>query len=366
MVRLEGVSKVYRTDRIETLALDAIDVDIEEGEFVSVMGPSGCGKTTLLNLMGLLDEPSQGRVLFGGKPIDGYRDRDVARLRNEKVGFVFQEFHLITDLTVLDNVEIPLLYRSLSAGERRKRGARGARPRGAVVARAPLPVAALGWAAAARGHRARDRRPARSDPGGRADGQPRQPDGRRDHEPAARAQLGREDDRGDGHARHAAGRARPSARSVSSTAARSSEAIVLGNYLKVAIKVLLRRKFFTFVSLFGIAFTLLVLIVAAAMLDNTLAPRPPETRLDRILGIERVKLQGPENVSIGEPGLSPARPLRPRSAGRRALLDLDHHVDRDVVRGGPEARIRAATDRRRVLGDPRLRLRRGRTLHAGR
>ena len=120
MIRFEDVSKVYYTDRIETLALDSINVGIEEGEFVSIMGPSGCGKSTLLNLMGLLDEPSQGKIHFDGKAIDGYRDREVARLRNEKVGFVFQEFHLINDLKVLDNVEIPLLYRNVSAGERRK------------------------------------------------------------------------------------------------------------------------------------------------------------------------------------------------------------------------------------------------------
>jgi len=119
MVQLEEVTKVYRTDRIETLALDSISATIEKGEFVSVMGPSGCGKSTLLNLMGLLDEPSSGRVRFDGQPINGYRDRAVARLRNEKVGFVFQEFHLIADLKVLDNVEIPLLYRSLSSKERR-------------------------------------------------------------------------------------------------------------------------------------------------------------------------------------------------------------------------------------------------------
>jgi putative ABC transport system ATP-binding protein len=120
MIRFENVSKVYHTDRIETLALDSINVGIEEGEFVSIMGPSGCGKSTLLNLMGLLDEPSQGKIHFDGKTIDGYRDREVARLRNEKVGFVFQEFHLINDLKVLDNVEIPLLYRNVAAGERRK------------------------------------------------------------------------------------------------------------------------------------------------------------------------------------------------------------------------------------------------------
>ena len=120
MVQLEEVSKVYRTDRIETLALDAVNVGVEQGEFVSVMGPSGCGKSTLLNLMGLLDEPTSGRLTFDGHPINGYKDRMVARLRNEKVGFVFQEFHLINDLKVLDNVEIPLLYRSLSSKERRR------------------------------------------------------------------------------------------------------------------------------------------------------------------------------------------------------------------------------------------------------
>jgi len=120
MVQLEEVSKVYRTDRIETLALDAVNVGVEQGEFVSVMGPSGCGKSTLLNLMGLLDEPTSGRMHFDGHLIDGYKDRSVARLRNEKVGFVFQEFHLINDLKVLDNVEIPLLYRRLSSKERRR------------------------------------------------------------------------------------------------------------------------------------------------------------------------------------------------------------------------------------------------------
>jgi putative ABC transport system ATP-binding protein len=121
MVQLEDVSKVYRTDRIETTALEGINLSVEEGEFVSVMGPSGCGKSTLLNLMGLLDEPSNGRIRFDGEVIDSYRDRDVARLRNRKVGFVFQEFHLVHDLKVLDNVEIPLLYRKISSAERRRR-----------------------------------------------------------------------------------------------------------------------------------------------------------------------------------------------------------------------------------------------------
>ena len=120
MVELNDVSKVYRTDRIETLALDSIDIKVERGEFVSVMGPSGCGKSTLLNLMGLLDAPTKGRVRLEGETIEGYGDRAVARLRNEKVGFVFQEFHMVSDLKVLDNVEIPLLYRKLANRERRR------------------------------------------------------------------------------------------------------------------------------------------------------------------------------------------------------------------------------------------------------
>jgi putative ABC transport system ATP-binding protein len=120
VIRLKGIEKVYRTDSIETVALSNINLDVAEGEFVSVMGPSGCGKSTLLNLMGLLDIPTQGTVTLGGRSVDSFRDRDLARLRNQEIGFVFQTFHLVPDLTVLDNVEIPLLYRRLSNGERRQ------------------------------------------------------------------------------------------------------------------------------------------------------------------------------------------------------------------------------------------------------
>jgi putative ABC transport system ATP-binding protein len=121
MIRLEGVSKVYRTDRIETLALDGIQLELPAGSFVSIMGPSGCGKSTLLNLMGLLDAPTKGRVVLDGAPVGSYKDRDVARVRNEKIGFIFQSFHLVADLTVQDNVELPLLYRRIGAKDRRKR-----------------------------------------------------------------------------------------------------------------------------------------------------------------------------------------------------------------------------------------------------
>jgi len=111
MITLQNIEKVYRTSTIETLALTNINLHIGAGEFVSIMGPSGCGKSTLLNLIGLLDEPSAGRVEIGGQAVTTYRDGELARLRNQKIGFIFQSFHLINDLSVLDNVEIPLLYR---------------------------------------------------------------------------------------------------------------------------------------------------------------------------------------------------------------------------------------------------------------
>jgi len=120
MIHLDQVSKMYRTDRIETTALDNINLAVEKGEFVSIMGPSGCGKSTLLNLMGLLDEPSKGRVELDGIAINGQGDRALARVRNERIGFIFQQFHLVSDLSVADNVEIPLLYRKMSNKERRK------------------------------------------------------------------------------------------------------------------------------------------------------------------------------------------------------------------------------------------------------
>ncbi|MFH1853481.1 MAG: ABC transporter ATP-binding protein [Candidatus Neomarinimicrobiota bacterium] len=121
MIRLEEIEKVYRTDRIETLALHGISLTVNKGEFLSVMGPSGCGKSTLLNIMGLLDEPSQGRVLIGEESTAEFSDRKRANIRNQKIGFVFQSYHLINDLSVVDNVELPLIYRSLSGSKRRQR-----------------------------------------------------------------------------------------------------------------------------------------------------------------------------------------------------------------------------------------------------
>ena len=120
MIRLDNVEKVYRTARIETVALSGVNLDIEEGEFVSIMGPSGCGKSTLLHLIGLLDAPSKGTISLAGAAVTDASDKALARLRNQSIGFVFQSFHLIPDLSVLDNVEIPLLYRRVAGSERRK------------------------------------------------------------------------------------------------------------------------------------------------------------------------------------------------------------------------------------------------------
>lgn len=111
MIKFQEVSKMYRTDKVETVALSNINLDIDKGEFVSVMGPSGCGKTTMLNIMGLLDKPSAGRVQINGQVIDSYKDKHVAQVRNQTIGFIFQNFHLIPDLRVRDNVALPLLYR---------------------------------------------------------------------------------------------------------------------------------------------------------------------------------------------------------------------------------------------------------------
>jgi putative ABC transport system ATP-binding protein len=120
MIRMQNVEKVYRTERVETLALQNINLDVAPGEFVSVMGPSGCGKSTLLNLIGLLDAPSSGDLALDGETVQKWGDRKTAGFRNEKLGFVFQSFHLVPDLKVIDNVEIPLLYRKMSGSERRR------------------------------------------------------------------------------------------------------------------------------------------------------------------------------------------------------------------------------------------------------
>ena len=121
MIKLTNLEKIYRTNEIETVALENVNMEVEKGEFLSVMGPSGCGKSTLLNIMGLLDLPTSGRVEIAGTDTAGMDDKTLAAFRNQRLGFVFQSFHLINSLTVLDNVELPLLYRKVPAKERRER-----------------------------------------------------------------------------------------------------------------------------------------------------------------------------------------------------------------------------------------------------
>ena len=120
MIQLKNVSKIYRTKTIETVALNNIDIEIKEGEFLSIMGPSGCGKSTMLNLMGLIDEPSEGQISIGGNTIQDYNGKAIAHFRNKHLGFIFQSFHLINDLPVIDNVELPLLYRSGTTSKERR------------------------------------------------------------------------------------------------------------------------------------------------------------------------------------------------------------------------------------------------------
>lgn len=124
MLRLTAVEKLYRTSRIETVALSGIDLEVPRGAFISIMGPSGSGKSTLLNLMGLLDAPTSGRIELAGRVASGLGDRELARFRNDAIGFIFQSFHLVPDLSVTDNVEIPLLYRRMNGVERRPRARR--------------------------------------------------------------------------------------------------------------------------------------------------------------------------------------------------------------------------------------------------
>jgi putative ABC transport system ATP-binding protein len=121
VIRLEGVQKVFYTDEVETHALDNINIDIRKGEYVSIAGPSGCGKSTLLSIIGLLDTPSNGTYVLNGAPVTALSLSQRARVRNREVGFIFQSFNLIGDLTVYENVELPLTYRGMKPAERKQR-----------------------------------------------------------------------------------------------------------------------------------------------------------------------------------------------------------------------------------------------------
>ena len=120
LISMQGVTKIYRTKEIETVALEGVNLDVHEGEFLSVMGPSGCGKSTMLNIMGLLDVPTEGKVIISEQQTQQMNDGAMAEFRNRMLGFVFQSFHLVHSLNVLYNVELPLLYRKCSKKERRE------------------------------------------------------------------------------------------------------------------------------------------------------------------------------------------------------------------------------------------------------
>jgi len=121
MLQLKNLSKIYRTDEVETVALDSVNVDIGTGEFVAVMGPSGCGKSTLLNIVGMLDSPSEGQYIFMGEDVSRYGESKLADIRKRNIGFIFQSFNLIDELTVAENIELALLYHDIPASERRDR-----------------------------------------------------------------------------------------------------------------------------------------------------------------------------------------------------------------------------------------------------
>src|ERR1700756_3324539 len=121
LIRLDNVSKVFVTDEVETHALSAVHFDVKKGEYLSIAGPSGCGKSTLLAILGLLDTPSDGTYYLNGKPVTGLKLSERARIRNREIGFIFQAFNLIGDLTVYENVELPLTYRGMPSSERKKK-----------------------------------------------------------------------------------------------------------------------------------------------------------------------------------------------------------------------------------------------------
>jgi putative ABC transport system ATP-binding protein len=121
MIRTEELTKIFRTDEVETTALNKVTMEVNKGDFVAIMGPSGCGKSTLLNIVGLLDNPTDGKLFFDDIEVSKYRERQRTNLRKGNIGFVFQSFNLIDELTVYENVELPLLYMRVSSGERKQK-----------------------------------------------------------------------------------------------------------------------------------------------------------------------------------------------------------------------------------------------------
>ncbi|SUB78098.1 ABC transporter ATP-binding protein [Porphyromonas macacae] len=121
MIEIKNLSKIFRTEEIETVALDGVSMNVKEGEFIAIMGPSGCGKSTLLNILGLLDNPSEGSYTLDGQEVGNLKEKDRTSVRKGKIGFVFQSFNLIDEMTVEENVELPLIYLGVKASERKSR-----------------------------------------------------------------------------------------------------------------------------------------------------------------------------------------------------------------------------------------------------
>ncbi len=150
LIKLEGVTKVFHADEVETHALSNVNLEIQKGEYVAISGPSGCGKSTLLSILGLLDSPTSGDYWLDGKSVANLSTGERARIRNREIGFIFQAFNLIGDLSVYENVELPLTYRGMVAAERKQRVERALQPRGSRGPHAPLSRATFRWAATAR------------------------------------------------------------------------------------------------------------------------------------------------------------------------------------------------------------------------
>ena len=121
MIKIHDLSKVYRTSDVETTALDRVNMEVDAGEFIAIMGPSGCGKSTLLNILGMLDSPDSGRYDFAGENVAGYSENRLAEIRKHNIGFIFQSFNLVDELSVAENVMLPLLYQRIPASERAPR-----------------------------------------------------------------------------------------------------------------------------------------------------------------------------------------------------------------------------------------------------
>ena len=169
MLKVEELSKSFRTEEIETIALNKVSFEVQQGEFVAVMGPSGCGKSTLLNILGLLANPPSGKYFLLGKEVGTLKERDRTLYRKGKIGFVFQSFNLIDELNVYENVELPLIYLRVKAAERKKNGQCHSGPNEHQPPCAPFPSATVGRPTAASRHRPGRRIESETDSGRRAD-----------------------------------------------------------------------------------------------------------------------------------------------------------------------------------------------------